>query len=301
MKRKHLNLLLVAVAVLLTATVYFSREEESAPPPLTTLDSEAITHIEISHPGKPVIELDKGNNGWMLTEPVQITADATQVGALTALAYRETSLEYPVAEVDLERLGLEPPKWSITLDDTALHFGEKEPVKDRRYVQVGDKVLLANDPPSTALDADYSDLVHPKLMPEGTADISLIETPELKLEQTGEIEWKVTPATADHGPDARAKLLAHWENARSLWRTRFDPATEKQMDDDYIRVRFGDREVEFLVLQREPQLKLLRADLDVVYTLAPKYGIDLFELQKPPQDPAVGDDAVKATGQDSGD
>lgn len=73
------------------------------------------------------------------------------------------------------------------------------------------------------------------------------------------------------------------------------------MDDDYIRVRFGDREVEFLVLQREPQLKLLRADLDVVYTLAPKYGIDLFELQKPPQDPAVGDDAVKATGQDSGD
>ncbi|MGB1579906.1 MAG: hypothetical protein ACPHER_00185, partial [Nevskiales bacterium] len=133
------------------------------------------------------------------------------------------------------------------------------------------------------------------------AEITLIETAELKLEQQGELEWQVTPPSADHGPDARAKLLAHWENARSLWRNRFDPATETQIDDDYIHVRFGEQDVEFLVLQRDPQLKLLRTDLDVVYTLAPKYGIDLFEIQKPPQDPKVGENSVKAPPGDSGE
>ena len=297
MKRKHLNLALLLVTALLILAVVLSQEEEAPPPPLTSLDSEAITHIEVRHPDRPEIKLDMTDKGWMITEPVKIAADTLQVDALTALAYRETSLNYPAAEVDLARLGLSPPQWTIQLDDTELHFGNKEPVQDRRYVQVGDKVFLASDPPSTALDADYSDLVHAKLMPEGTPAISLLETPKLKLEQVDETSWKVTPASADHGPDARAKLLAHWENARSLWRTRFDPATDKPIEGDTIRVRFGGKDqpiIEYQVIKRDQQLLLLRKDLDVVYTLPPKYGIDLFELQKPPQDPKVGEGSVKA-------
>ncbi|MDX1496853.1 MAG: hypothetical protein R3352_04805 [Salinisphaeraceae bacterium] len=299
MKRKHLNLLLLVLVAALVIAVVLSDEEEAPPPPLTNLDSEAVTKISIEYPEQAAIRLEKQDSQWQIVEPVRVIADPVEVGALTALAYRETSLSYPAAEVDLERLGLKPPQWSIQLDDTTLHFGNKEPLQDRRYIQVGETVFLANDPPSTALDADYSDLVHPKLMPEGTPEITLIETPDVKLEQSNDVQWQVTPASADHGPDARAKLLAHWENARSLWRTRFDPATEEQIDNDFIRVRFGDREVEYLVLQRDPQLKLLRTDLDVVYTLAPKYGIDLFEIQKPPQDPKVGENSVKAPAENA--
>ncbi len=276
-----------------------SGEEEVIAPSLTSLDSEAITHIEVRHRDSDPIRLDKGAHGWALTAPVRIAADELQVNALTALAYRETSGEYLAAEVDLVKLGLSPPQWAIQLNDTELLFGNKEPVQDRRYVQVGDKVWLASDPPSTALDADYSDLVHAKLMPEGTAAISAIETPHFQLQQENEVQWQVTPAKASQGPDARAKLLAHWENARSLWRNRFDPATDKPIKGDFIRVSFGDQLVEYQVIERDPQLKLLRKDLDVVYTLAPKYGVDLFELQKPPQDPTVGEAGVKAPAADA--
>lgn len=294
MKRKQLNLLLIGVAALLLLVVVLSIEEVEEPTPLTTLDSEAITRIEVRHPDKPAIKLQKSEQGWALVSPVQVMADQLQVSALTNLAYRETSLQYPAAEVDLAKLGLNPAKWVIQLDGTELHFGNKEPVEERRYVRVGDTVFLASDPPSTALDGDYSDLVHAKLMPEGTAAITGIQTPKLQLKQVSETEWTVEPKSADFGPDARAKLLAHWENARSLWRGSYDPATDKIQDGDYIRVSFGDQQVEYQVIERDPQLKLLRKDLDVVYTLAPKYGTDLFELQKPPQDPSVGEDAVKA-------
>ncbi|MGB1579905.1 MAG: DUF4340 domain-containing protein, partial [Nevskiales bacterium] len=167
MKRKHLNLLLLAVIAALVLAVVLSQEEDTTAPPLTGLDSEAITEIQIKHPEQAKIRLQKKATQWQLVEPVKGVADPVEVSALTALAYRETSLQYPAAEVNLEQLGLNPPQWTIQLDDTALHFGNKEPLQDRRYVQVGDKVFLASDPPSTALDADYSDLVHPKLMPEG--------------------------------------------------------------------------------------------------------------------------------------
>lgn len=294
MKRKQLNLLLLAVTALLVLAVTLSGEEETIAPSLTALDSETIKHIEVRHRDVPPIRLDKGEQGWALTAPVQIAADELQVDALTALAYRETSAEYLASEVDLVKLGISPPQWVIQLDDTELHFGNKEPLQDRRYVQVADKVFLATDPPSTALDADYSDLVHALLMPEGTAAITRIETAQFTLQKSDDVHWQVTPSAAGKGADARAKLLAHWENARSLWRNRFDPATDKPIKGDFVRVSFGDQQVEYQVIQRDPQLKLLRTDLNVVYTLAPKYGTDLFELQKPPQDPNVGEDSVKA-------
>ena len=294
MKRKQLNLLLIAVVALLVLVVVLSQEEVEPPKALTELDSEAIQHIEVQHPNVPVIKLEKQADGWLITEPVRVAADELQVNALIGLADRETSLDYAAADVDLAQLGIEPPQWVIRLDDTELRFGNKESVQDRRYIQAGERVFLASDPPSTALDADFSDLVHAKLMPEGTAAITRIETPKLKLVQTDDVHWEVTPSEANHGADARAKLLAHWENARSLWRTKFDPATDKAIKGDSIKVWFGDQLVAYQVIERDPQLKLLRSDLNVVYTLAPKYGIDLFELQKPPQDPKLGDDSVKA-------
>ncbi len=294
MKRKQLNLLLVAVAALLALAVVLSTEKIEPPKALTELDSEAIKRIEVRHPDAPAIKLEKQQAGWMITDPVKVAADELQVNALIGLADRETSLDYPLTDIDLAQLGLDPPQWVIQLDDTELRFGNKEPVENRRYVQVGERVFLASDPPSTALDADHSDLVHAKLMPEGTPDVTRIETPKFDLTLTGENQWQVKPEKLDHGPDARAKLLAHWENARSLWRTRFDPATDKPLKGDTIKVWFGKQPVTYKVIERDPQLKLLRTDLDVVYTLAPKYGTDLFELQKPPQDPAVGADSVKA-------
>src|SRR5690606_20721236 len=133
-----------------------------------------------------------------------------EVASLLGLADTDVKRSLPVAEVDLAELKLDPPQYRITLDDTELAFGDSEPIGHRRYVRNGDQVALVLDPPSAALDADYSDLVAKALVPEA-AEIRRIELPGLTLTREGEAgTW-----TSPEQPDADAARIETLVNA---WR-----------------------------------------------------------------------------------
>ncbi len=292
MQRKHLNLLMAAVVAVLVLVIVLSQEEETPPVPLTTLDIDNIDHIEIIHPDKKPIVLDKHSYGWALSAPAQVSADELQVTALLELATRESSAQYPAAEMDMEALELSPPQWTIKLNDIELHFGGKEPIEDRRYIQVGDQVMLASDPPSTALDANYSDLVHPLILPDSEKQIEAIRFADYSIGKDAEGNWQVSPESAGKGTDATQTLMDHWNGARSLWRAII---SEEDKPEASAWLKLGDKEVEFQIMARKPQLKLARPDAGVVYALPPRYATDLFELKEPEPEPDE-EEAGPATG-----
>ena len=274
MQRSVLNMMLSMAAIGLGAAVVYSQKEEPKGPPLTSLAVEAINHIRIDHPGSPVIELTKKGSVWSLIAPVKVEADPFEVNGVLAVASLEAQSTLDPAQVTLKELKLDPPQYSVTLNDQKLEFGGEEPIQYRRYIRTNGKIVLVSDPPSAALDADYSDLVVKTLLPVG-ADIQSIELPELTIRKRDDGKgWMLSHGDESATSDSKQKLVDAWKNARALW----NAAVPVDAKGDRIKVITKTGAIEFIVTQREPQLILARPDLGVSYTLSAEVMKEMLQL-----------------------
>ncbi|MEK6806217.1 MAG: DUF4340 domain-containing protein [Pseudomonadota bacterium] len=263
MKRAQLNAALAAVAVGLAVAVFFSQEKEEKGPPLTALGSNGLTRIAIEHPGAPVIRLEKKDERWQMTAPVNAVVDSYEINGLLGLSELPTQSKIDLAQVQLRALELDPPQYRITLNDTVLEFGGVEPLKYYRYIKTGDAIYLVDDPPSAALDKDYADLVSKNLIPEG-AEIVKVEAPKLSVNKD----------TKDS-----AGLLASWKNAKSMWNERA-PDTVRHKG-DAVTVTLKDRALKFVVVERDPQFKLHSPEVGINYVLSKALENELLKLPEP--------------------
>ncbi|MDP9140777.1 MAG: DUF4340 domain-containing protein [Pseudomonadota bacterium] len=288
MSRARLNIVLVGVLAGLGAVVWFTREKPEVLPPLTTLTADTLKQIVIEHPGAPLLRLEKQDEQWQIVAPVKAPTDPLEVAGLISLTTSNVERSLPLAEVSLAELGLEPPGYTVTLNDQLLAFGANEPIQARRYIRTGDHVALVSDPPSAALDADYSDLVAKPLLPEG-AKIVRIEVPGLTVSRNAEGTW-----AADTQPDASAEKLQafvdNWRKARSMWNAAMpaDGASGGQA----IRIVLEDGEIQLRLAATEPQLQIDRPEYGVRYAVSKAEEAGLLTLASAVM-PASPDEAIQ--------
>ncbi len=281
MKRTQLNIALAVVAVGLGAAVVLSQKK--APPkgePLTSLKPDAIEHVVIAHPGKPEIHLDKQNGRWMLTAPIQADTDLLNINGVLAVATSEVKTSLDPAEVKKSALGLDPPGYTVKFNDTVLQFGGVESLRYQRYVEVGNHIDLIDDPPSSTLDEDYSDLVSKALLPD-QAQIQKIEVPGLTLTRSADGKsWEGAPAGTS-AADLQA-FVDGWSKARAMW-CQFDnaPASPEVITGDPVTITLKDRALPFHVVSRDPQFVLAAPDLKLRYTLSKTEVDKLLKLPAP--------------------
>lgn len=279
MKRAQLNLALLAVAAGLGLAVFFAQKKEPAGPPLTAFKPDAVTRIGIEHPGVPAIRLEKQDGHWQLVAPVVAEADEFEVNGLIALADRETR---KLEGGSLKELDLDPPQFTLTLNDTAIGFGGVEPLEFRRYVKAADSVWMIEDPPGAAMDKDYADLVSKNALPAGV-EIERIELPGLTLARGADGKWALSPPDPKAGADQMQKLADGWKSARAMWN---EMAPAGKASGERVRVTLkGGVAREFVVAAREPQLKLRRADLGVTLVLSKALADELLKLPEPAKEP----------------
>lgn len=283
MKRVYLNLALLLIVAGLSATVWFTQKK--APPkgpPLTALSAAAVTHISIEHPNEPTITLEKKGAEWQLTAPVQAPTDPFEITSLVNLATQETKRTLKVADVKLADLKLDPPQFTITLNDQKLEFGDTEPLEYRRYVRHGDSVALIDDPSGTAVDADYSNLVAKELISPGV-DIDKIEVPGLSVSRSAGKDWSATPASDAATGDALARFVQAWRAARSMWNAAMPADGGKG---EPITLTLKDGVVHLVLVSKEPQLIIDRPDLKLRYTLSKADADTLLKLAEPKTEPS---------------
>lgn len=279
--RGKLNLALLAAAAGLGLAVYLSQEKEEKGPPLTALAPDSVARIAVEHPGTDAIRLEKRGSTWWLAAPVETVADEIEISALLGLADKESKERLEGAK--LPELNLDPPQYTVTLNDTAIAFGGVEPLQYRRYVKVGETVHLIEDPPSAALDKDYADLVAKSLFP-ADAQIERIQLPKLSLSKDKEGNWILQPADPKATTDQMQKLADGWKNARSMW-NELAKGQKPQGDPVIVTLKDGSA-VKFLVVERDPQFKLYRPDLGVRFVLSKALTEELLKLPAPPKEQA---------------
>lgn len=282
MNRSLLNLVLLALAALLALAVYLGRTQTPPKAPLTPLAPETIREIQIEHLGAETIRLEKADGAWQLRAPVQARADAFEVNAVLGLATLEVQKTLAPETLDLAQLGLAPPRYRVRFNDLSLAIGGTEPLQYRRYVQQGGAVVLVNDPPSSALDADFSDLVSKALLPPGAA-VRRLQLPGLELTRSAD-GWQARGRNAGAASAEQLQALAQaWQNASAMWNA-LEPGTPTG---ERVHLTLEDgTELAFVVLGREPQLLLARPDLRVRYTLSRALADELLQIPPPAAAPA---------------
>lgn len=288
MHRARLNLALLVVAAGLGVGIFLAQKKEEKGPPLTALTSDLVTRIELAHPGMPAVQMDKGADGkWRFTAPIRAEVDEFEINALLGLA--STEAKQGVSGGKLAELGLEPPGYTLKLNDTTIGFGGTEPLSFQRYVKVGDTVSLIEDPPGAALDKDYADLVAKDLVPTGSA-IESIEVPKLTVRKTDK-GWVATPGGANASTDALQKFVDGWTHARAMWN---ESAVGKDLKGDAVKLTLAGGEVRRFVVVPGDQLKLNRPDIGVTYVLSKALSDELLKLPEPKAEPAAKTDAPQS-------
>lgn len=279
MNRLHLNLALLGTAVGLGALLYFTREVPEQGPPLTTLSETTLQQVRIEHPGRPAIVLQRKDGTWQLTAPVTARADPMEVSSITQLVGMPARRSLAVADVQLSELKLDPPLYRVYLDDTVLEIGDREPLEHRRYIRVGDRVALTDEPPSAALDADYADLVAKELLPPD-AHIVRIEVPGLTLARTADGQgWTSMPEQPQAGADDMQRFVDAWASARAMWNAAALPDAPDAGEPIVIVTRDG--RLDLRLLAREPQLVIENRALGIRYVLSRALEGELLRLPTP--------------------
>lgn len=255
-----LNAALFAVITALAAFIYLKpKHDESGTFPLSTLKADAITRLRLERTARPPVVLDKTGGQWLITAPIAARADPLQVQRLLAILDAQGASR--LAATDLARFDLDRPVAQLMIDTQTFSFGAINSVAREQYVLTGNTVYPVELRYGAALPADVTQLISKQLFADGEVPV-IFEFSNFAV-RTASGKWTVTPTPADLSQDDINRWVDDWRLASAL---RVEPhGKSKAMGE--IKVEFKDgRKLTLVILQREPELVLLRPDQNLQYS-----------------------------------
>jgi hypothetical protein len=257
MRKTTRNTFLLAVAVIaLSAGVYaeLRREEGMRPTPLTTLEPQNVKTLTIHCTDCRERRFEHRANGWWMTQPYPLRADAAVVSRLLAIAGAPIRKTLDAKDYDVAKLGLDPPTVTLQLDDVTLEFGGEEPIEHDRYVRVAGKLVRVPD----------------------RFGARLMESPEVEIDRhLIDTDATVVEVSID-GAAPRADLAKSWKDAAALQMqpgaahdginvvVELADATKMQFsihrDNDHYFVNRGDIALDYVIGEAQAQALLGKAN-----------------------------------------
>jgi hypothetical protein len=258
------NLLLFTTVVILTLIArYEPGIDEPQAQTVTPLKADDIKRLQITRPLRDNLILERDAEGfWWIVHDPRLPAETFQVHAIARLAEQAVTHSYPADDMDLAQLELDPPRASLTVNDTGIDFGGLSPLENLRYLRVGDRVYLAPDLYLYLIEAGYTQFVRRKLLPQ-QARITSVSLPGLKL-QRGDSGWTVTPEPGVSADDVQ-QFIDNWQVATAInVREAGTP-----IEGERITLHLADQEqpVELIITSRKPELVLARPAFGLEYRM----------------------------------
>lgn len=255
----RLNLALLAAVVALGWWAYFKPAAETAAIRLSALQPRAASSIRIERSGQPAVALQKKNAMWWIVEPLSAPAEPLQVERLLAVAAAEASAR--LAADNLARFDLDRPLATLVIDGQSFGFGGVSAATREQYVLTQGAVYTIELRYGAALPADVAPLIRRGLFTDGEVPVQF-EFADFTLHHR-DGKWVLAPQSAELGADDIARWVDQWRQASALRVEVYDlrkPAGE-------VRIGLKDgRQLALGILQREPELVLLRPDRNLQYT-----------------------------------
>jgi hypothetical protein len=260
-----INLLLLLGIVTLGLIARF---EPGIQPPadvsaITALKADGVHRIHINRPIRDdLVLLRQAPDRWVIQRAAALPADNFKVMALARLAEQIPVRSYAVKDMDLGALQLSPPFATVILNDTAIEFGNLEPIDGLRYVRVGDRVYLIPDNYVPLLEAGFTQFVRQRLFDESSR-IQGIRLPNLNITHTDK-GWQLDPEM-QVSSDVVQQFVDIWQDASAL---NIQPANpELSGEPVQVQLQSDATPVTLQIISREPELILARPEYGIQYRM----------------------------------
>jgi len=250
---------LLIVVVALGCFVYFKpRSDGPAGYPLSALKAGDAGKIQIERTGQAPATLEKKDAQWFITAPFTAPAEPFQVQRLLSILDARASSR--LAATDLARFDLDRPVARLTVDAQTFSFGAINAVEHEQYVLTGNTVYPVEPRYGATLPADVTQLIRRQLFAASEVPVRFEFSDFTVASADG--KWSVAPAPADLSQDDINRWVDDWRLASAL---HAEPAAGGKAA-GAIKVEFKDgTKVTLGIVQREPELVLLRPDQNLQY------------------------------------
>lgn len=255
-----LNAALLILVVALGWFVYLKpRSDEPVTYPLSSLRAGAAGKIRLERAGQAPVTLEKKDGLWFITAPFAAPAEPFQIQRL--LSILDAKATNRLAATDLARFDLDRPAARLTVDSQDFSFGTINMVAREQYVLTGNTVYPVALRYGAALPADVTQLVRRQLFAGNEVPVRF-EFGDFTV-GSADGKWSVVPRPADLSQDDVNRWVDDWRLASALHAEPY--AGTKAVG--AIKVDFKDgRKITLDILQREPELVLLRPDQNLQYS-----------------------------------
>jgi hypothetical protein len=204
------------------------------------------------------VTLERIAGEWRITAPFAARAEVFQVERLLAILDTRSSARYPA--VDLARYGLDRPAARLTLNDQVFAYGAANAVTREQYVLAGDTVHAIPLALRTSLPREPDALVSRALFAAAEVPVRFA-LPGFSMALEDGV-WRLHGPQDGTSADQRHAWIDAWRSAQAVRAARAEAKTAALR----MSVAFKDgREIAIGVLQREPELVLLREDEGIAY------------------------------------
>jgi len=271
--RLAVNLLLLAALAALGLLAWFRPNlEETTTYRVSRLDPAQVFSIRIERPGQEPVSLEKRDGEWLMSSPWKARAHELRVERL--LEILALSARQRVSAEDLSRFELDRPLATLVANGEVLAVGALNPVTREQYVRAGNWVYLVESGVTADVFAPASRLLSPRLLGPGESPVAF-EMGSVSLRQENG-KWEQSPPPAEAvSQDDLNRWVQEWRLATALDVQQGPSSGQEQAQG--LRVGLaGGRTVPIRVLQREPQVVLMREDDGFAYRFPRDVGARLL-------------------------
>jgi len=253
MRKSYLtNGLLLLFIIAIYWFVNYEPIEVNAHKTLSSLSIDQVHTINIKRINRDDILLTKIEDQWLITQPIQASANPTRVKLILALLSTISHSQFkPAPSHSLQQFDLDPHKISVQINDQVFNFGDVEPLSQYRYIQYNDRIHLVDDTVAPLLNATASSFINNRLLPDDL-HITKLTLPAI-LAQDGASKEVVLELQDGHwmssdstlSSDDLTILIDAWQHAYAI---QVLPATDTIIGQP-ITVKFNDQTNIELLLQ----------------------------------------------------
>lgn len=264
--------LLIAVVALGWLAYLKPRSAEPVTYPVSALKAGDAGKIHLERTGQTPVVLEKKAGLWFITAPLAAPAEPLQVQRLLAILDARASNRLGAS--DLARFDLDRPAVRLTVDAQSFSFGTVSTTAREQYVLTGNAVYTVGLGYGAALPADFTQLIRRQLFADGEVPVRF-EFGDFAVNNT-DAKWVVTPMpSTELSQDDINRWVNDWRLASAV---RVEPSGKGKMLGE-IKVEFKNGgKLTLGILQREPELVLLRADQNLQYSFFAQTAKHLLSL-----------------------
>jgi hypothetical protein len=206
---------------------------------------------------QPIV-LERQDATWRMTSPLQARADAFQIGRVLSILDARSTVRYRAD--DLARFGLDRPLAKVTIDDQSFAYGALNTTTREQYVLTGESVYVVPLSHGAALPREPDALLARELFSPAENPVRF-ELPGFSI-ALDDGTWRLQPMPTEASADERVAWVDAWRRAIAVRVTRHDGKASRA--DVKVALKDG-KTVEIEIVQREPELVLMRADEGLRY------------------------------------